>query len=166
MPKTTCCEAWSGRSISLQQQAHHLATHRLDRLPDGGQRRPGLDRDRQIVEADDGDVVGDAPPRLLEDLHGRDRHRVRRHEHGVEVRMSVEQRVRGRDRGRERKSPAASRVGSRRAPGGAQRIAVALEPIQGGGEVQGAVDGGDRPSSARDQVAHGRLAPVRFSEST
>ena len=148
-----------GLADSLQHQPHHLATHRLDGLSHGRERGPRLARGGQIVEADDGDVVRHAPPGVLDGLHGREGHAVRGHEDGVEIRASVEQRVRGLDRGPGAVLAVHLQGGVEVTPGGAQRVVIALQAIQGGGEVQGAVDGGDDPSPALEQVTHRRLCP-------
>ena len=70
---------------SRQHQLGGRDGHLDQRLADGGQRRPDPLRDRQVVEADDAQVLGDVQPRLagglvdaerLEVVAGEDRGRA------------------------------------------------------------------------------------------
>ena len=61
--------------------------HLLDRLADAGELGVRGRRDRRVVEADDGDVVGDAAAGGGEDGQGAGGHQVGRGEDGVDVRV-------------------------------------------------------------------------------
>ena len=52
--------------LQIQHHAREPAAHLDGRLPDRGQRRLGVGRGRDVVEADDGDVVGHPPAGLAQ----------------------------------------------------------------------------------------------------
>ena len=69
----------------VDEQAGHLVAHLLDRLADAGEGGLGRGRDRRVVEADDGDVLGDASTGGRQDRQGAGGHEVRGGEDGIDV---------------------------------------------------------------------------------
>ena len=129
-----------------------------------GGRRGGGQRD--VVEADERDVVGHPPAPLAQRLQRAERHEVVRDEDAVEVRArrraaSASRGGRPRPRSRRARRPRARR------PSAASSAAEALEPVDGGGHVERAGDrarSGCGPRSTSRRVA--ARAPPWLSAST
>ena len=122
----------------------------------------GRERDRRrrrggaVVEADDGDVLGNAAPPLAQHRERTGRHEVARHEEAVEVGHPVEQPPGGGDRACHGEVGRLDRVGG--PARGSHRTRVALEPVDAGGHVERAGDGADAAAVDRDEVLGGRHA--------
>ena len=146
----------SGRSMDASRTVDELAAHRVERLTDAGQRRTRGDGDRGIVEADQRDVLGNAPAGFLQHLQRARGHQVRRSEHRVEVRLAGEQLAHRLDPALLGEPPLGLEARIGLDAGCRQRLAKARHAIDRGRHVVRARDRRDAPPPEADQVA-GRL---------
>ena len=150
-----------------QQDADHLAAHRLDRLVHRRERRRGVPAARRVVEADQRDVVGHADAARLQHPHRADRHRVGRGEDASTGWPRCSRSAIAAPPLASLKSPYDTSRSSDGEPGGEQRPAVALEPRDAGAHVLRA---GDRRDAvvARDSTrcSTASTAPAALSTST
>ena len=72
-----------GRGHPVEQQAHRGGAQRADGLVDGGERGLGDRALRDIVETDEGDILGHAQAGVAQRMERAHGHRVAGDEHGV-----------------------------------------------------------------------------------
>ena len=131
----------SGCSMRCDQQAHRLEAQRLDRLVDGGERRMGERRLRDVVESDHRQVVGHREAEFGGGAHGLDRRQVVGGEDRGRPIGEREQVAGGRLGGRLVKPPSSTSSGSNAMPAsssaGAVALLAAVAPTRGRGDRRG-----------------------------
>src|SRR4051812_2653576 len=140
----------AGGADLRHQHLGHLGGHLLDRLPDGGEQRPAVERGAAVVETDHRHVVRHAAAEVLHRPQRALGHQVAGHEEAVEVGVAVEH-------------PAGTLLATgpgevtleRRHVGDAavgQVRPEAVEPVLPGRHVQRTGDGAQPAAAAGEQV--------------
>ena len=140
----------------VEQQPHGLEAHPLDRLVDRRQRRLGERRLGDVVEPDDGEIVGHGEPERPGDDHRLDRRHVVRGEDRRRPSSALEQVAGGLGRGVGPVAADADQGGVERDACRLQRVAVAPLAEPRGLEVGASGEEADAPVAELDQVL-GRL---------
>ena len=140
---------WTGCSPARRRRATSSAAatrHLVQRLADGGQRRPDPAGDRQVVEADHAQVLGDVEARLAGGLVDAERLEVvAREDRGRPVRQSQQRAALASTPSSTWKSPWLIELRVDRDAGRVHRGAVAVDP---GPAAEDPLRPADRPRSA------------------